>query len=188
VSLVVTIGPTIDPVTTADAKAHLRVTGSTEDAYISSLITVAALRVQAMTRRTLINTTYLWTTDALFDEMRLPVGPVSALGAITLYDEADAPTVVSSSVYRLSQELLVVKKRNEDWPDVDLRNSDPVTVAFTSGYGAATTDLPEPLVHAVKLLLSHWFENREPVVLGTIVSAIPQTVDALVGPYVRYSL
>ena len=39
-------------------------------------------------------------------------------------------------------------------------------VAFTAGYGDEASDVPAPIRHALKLLVAHWFEHREPVVVG----------------------
>ena len=39
-------------------------------------------------------------------------------------------------------------------------------IAFIAGYGDAPPDVPAPIRHALKLLVAHWFEHREPVALG----------------------
>jgi hypothetical protein len=58
-----------------------------------------------------------------------------------------------------------------------------VRVKFTAGYGAAAS-VPSDLVSALMLLIAHWDQNREPVVIGTITSALPMSVDTLLAPYV----
>jgi len=44
--------------------------------------------------------------------------------------------------------------------------------------------VPADLVSALMLLVAHWDQNREPVVVGTITSALPMSVDSLLAPYV----
>jgi uncharacterized phiE125 gp8 family phage protein len=61
-------------------------------------------------------------------------------------------------------------------------------VAFTAGYGDEASDVPEPLRHAIKLLVAHWFEQREPVVLGAAAQEVPATVAGLLLPYRRVRL
>jgi uncharacterized phiE125 gp8 family phage protein len=39
-------------------------------------------------------------------------------------------------------------------------------VDFTAGYGDEADDVPGPIRHELKLLVAHWFERREVVVLG----------------------
>ena len=42
----------------------------------------------------------------------------------------------------------------------------------------------DSLVSALLLLVAHWDQNREPVVVGTIVSSVPLSVDSLLSPFV----
>lgn len=42
--------------------------------------------------------------------------------------------------------------------------------------------MPDSFYHAMRLLVGNWFENREPVALGTISTNIDYTVDALIWP------
>jgi uncharacterized phiE125 gp8 family phage protein len=44
------------------------------------------------------------------------------------------------------------------------------------GYGDAGNDVPEPLRHAIRLLISHWYENRT-------TRDVPPNVTALLAPY-----
>jgi uncharacterized phage protein (predicted DNA packaging) len=47
-------------------------------------------------------------------------------------------------------------------------------------------DSPAPLKEAVLQLAGHFYENREPVVIGQSVDAIPFGIFDLVGPYRGY--
>jgi len=42
--------------------------------------------------------------------------------------------------------------------------------------------VPRPLMHAMKLLVSHWYSMREPVAQGQWVQQVPLTVHALLEP------
>lgn len=68
-----------------------------------------------------------------------------------------------------------------------------VKVIYQAGYtvdplDADVWDAPEDIKQAVRLLVGHWFENRESVVVGTSASEIPMTVQMLVGPHARVSV
>jgi hypothetical protein len=39
--------------------------------------------------------------------------------------------------------------------------------------------------HAIKLLVAHWFRNRETVLVGTVSSELSKAVDALVVQFRR---
>ncbi len=61
-------------------------------------------------------------------------------------------------------------------------------IAFTAGYGDEPTDVPAPIRQALTLLVAHWFERREPVVLGVGAQEVPTTVAGLLLPYRRVRL
>lgn len=46
-------------------------------------------------------------------------------------------------------------------------------------------DIPLPVRHAAKLIVAHYYENREPVAFTTS-SKVPMMVDSLLFSYVRY--
>ncbi len=43
--------------------------------------------------------------------------------------------------------------------------------------------IPQDLKHALLFVLAHFYENREPVNIGNLVTPLPMTVEALIGPY-----
>ena len=51
--------------------------------------------------------------------------------------------------------------------------------AFPSG------DIPMPVKHAIKLIVAHYYANREPVAFAAS-SKVPMMLDSLLYPYVRY--
>ena len=63
----VTTAPAVEPVSTADAKTHLRIPASatSEDSYIDALVTAARLYVEEYTERKLITQTVTEYRDAL---------------------------------------------------------------------------------------------------------------------------
>ncbi|POY55735.1 hypothetical protein F018LOC_01672 [Pectobacterium versatile] len=48
--------------------------------------------------------------------------------------------------------------------------------------------LLEDVQAAILLLIGHWYENRETVVIGQTAQAIPFTVESLLQPYRIYGL
>lgn len=47
---------------------------------------------------------------------------------------------------------------------------------------------PSDIQQAVKLLVGHWFENRESVVVGTTSAEVPMSVEMLLSPHARVSV
>ena len=48
--------------------------------------------------------------------------------------------------------------------------------------------LPLDLKHALKFIVGQWYENREPVVLGTITAKIPHTLDDIIQDYINRTI
>ena len=58
-----------------------------------------------------------------------------------------------------------------------------IEIDLTAGYGAAASDVPGPLRQALLLLVAHWYENREPIAVGSPDMAVPGAVSELLEPY-----
>ena len=56
------------------------------------------------------------------------------------------------------------------------------------GFGAAATDVPDALRHAIRMLVAHWYENRGLAAIGGTVAMLPASVNALIAPYRVLSL
>jgi uncharacterized phiE125 gp8 family phage protein len=178
-------------ITLAEAKAHLRIPSAdtSEDDYVSTLISAANTYVETVCDVVLVSGTYQEHRGHLSNRMQLPVAPVISVDSVVLTNTAGTETTVSTSVYGLDSTTrppTVRLRTDEEWPDVELGTVDPVVITFTAGYGS-TDNVPSDLKHALKLLIGHWYLNRESVALGTIASKVPQTVDALLAPYKTYS-
>src|SRR5580765_8015305 len=62
-SLSLFAAPAAEPLTLSEVKAHLRIDTTDEDAYLTTLITVARMRCEGATRRALITQTWDWVID-----------------------------------------------------------------------------------------------------------------------------
>ena len=49
-------------------------------------------------------------------------------------------------------------------------------------------DIPKGLKHAMLMLISHYYEIREPVLVGVNASKIPFTYEALIAPYKTWTI
>lgn len=180
--------PAAEPVTTAEAKAHLRVTSSADDTYIDTLVKVARRRIEERTGRALINQTWYLYLDEFpdCDRIRLPKAPLTAITSLKYKDTTGAETTWSSSNYitdlNPTPGELVLTYANT-WPAVSLYPASPITVEYTAGYGASGSAVPEELRQAILLAVGHWYENREEVVTGTIVSPLPMQFEWLINPF-----
>jgi len=76
-----------DPVTLAEAKAHLRVEHAREDALIASAIKAATLHAQVFTRRQFVSALWTLRLDRFpCRELRLPVPPLRSVVQLSYRD------------------------------------------------------------------------------------------------------
>ena len=177
-----TVAPAEEPVTTAEAKLHLRVDHGDEDAYIDTLVATARQQIEAITRRALVNTTFELKLDAFPTEIRPPRSPLSSVSSITYVDTDGATQTLSASVYSVDTDTepgRISLAFEQSWPDIREQNN-AVVITFVAGYGSAATDVPAALRETVKLLTAHYYEFRTPVIAGTTAVKIPLHIESLI--------
>jgi hypothetical protein len=64
------------------------------------------------------------------------------------------------------------RKPNVTWP-VPRVALGAIEIQFQAGFGAAAAAVPDDLQLAIKMLVAHWLENREPVVEGGRIGMMP---------------
>ena len=176
---------TVDPVSLAEAKAHLRVTSSDDDALIVGYLVAARQFVEDYTGRTLSLQTYDYKIDdELCGEILLPRPPLVSVTSVSYVDINGATQTLSPSLYQVDTGILfgrIVPAYQATYPSVRVQPN-AVTVRFQAGY----TQIPEPIRQAILLLVSHFYDNRQPVVIGTSFSELTFSVVALLTPYKVY--
>jgi uncharacterized phiE125 gp8 family phage protein len=191
-SLVMTSGPALEPVSLAEAKAHLRVDGTLEDALVQSLIVTARLHIEAALGLALITQGWSYFLDRWPKAGRLvlPLRPVAAISQIRVWnDEGVAETVPASHFLLDGQGFPPRLVSTSGAPPLESgRAVNGIEVAFTAGFGATPGDVPATIRHALLLLVAHWYENREPVEIGQAVNAVPSMVSDLLAPHRRRRL
>jgi uncharacterized phiE125 gp8 family phage protein len=191
-ALVLTSGPVVEPVSLAEAKAHLRIDGTAEDTLVGSLIVTSRLHVEAALGLALVTQGWSYFLDAWpgCPELGLPLRPVQSVSAVRLYGEDESVETVPADVYRLdgaANPARLVRKGGLAWP-APRRTVNSIEIAFTAGYGPAAADVPAPIRQAILLLVAHWYEHREPVEVGAAHAPVPPMVSELLQPYRRVRL
>lgn len=163
-SLTVTSAPSVEPISTAEAKEWLRIDSSdtSQDNVLGILITAARQRVEDYLRRALITQTLSFEMmgDDLREYIEIPRPPVQSITSLTTYDEAsgsETSTVVSSDDYQLVEKTLLVE-RNDGW--TINREDRAGTLVYVAGYGDAGSDVPGAIRLALLELLALYYERR----------------------------
>lgn len=171
-----------EPVTLDEAKLHLGIDGTDSDALITALIQAAREYAETFTRRKFMTTTLTQKLDEFADEMRLRRPPL--VSATIAYIDADGDSqTLSSATYTVDTSVepgRILLAYGQSWPSVrDQANA--ITVTYVAGYGDAG-DVPEGIKAAIKLLVGHWFANREAVADGRL-TAVPLAVESLLWQF-----
>lgn len=157
-------GPAVEPVSLAEAKLHLRVDGTDEDALITALISAAREQAEHRTGRSLITTTWLHTEDQFPDAIRLRMTRVLSVTEVRYTDPQGADQVLAPASYTLDNASeyanWLYPAAGYSWPATwDQPNG--VRVTYTAGFGPAAANVPESIKAWIKLTLGALYANRE---------------------------
>lgn len=183
-SLVRTTQPAVEPVTLAEAKAHLRVDINTDDALIASIIKAAREWCEEYLDRTLVHTQWTMKVDAFPREFVLPRPPMASSGTVTATTvtytlETLSTATLQASEYRVDRDAtpgVIRQTYAGTWPG-HLLDENSVSVSWWGGYGADGTAVPAAIRSAILMLVSHLYEHRTAVAPGS--SEVPFGVKSL---------
>lgn len=178
--------PVSAPISLAEAKEHLRVTWSEEDDAITDLIEDAVAYLDGwggVLGRALEPQTWQISLGRFpAGNIDLPLGPVSAVEAIEYLDAGDrSPRTLDPSLYEL--DTYAVEARVvpiAPWPATAPANA-AVRVRWVAGTGC-----PKPIRRAIKLLVGHFYMNREAT--SAALATVPFGVSSLIEPWRRVGL
>ena len=191
-ALVIATAPAAEPVTTSEAKLHMRVDHSTEDTYIAALIKLARADVERITNLALINQTWDWFLDDFpVSPFKIPYYPLASITSIKWKNKIGTEATVTNTNY-----VVDIKSRpgrvklisSYSWPTDELYPLNAITIRFVAGFGASGSYVPEKYRQAILLLVAHYYENREAVYasVGGNVQMLPMGVTALLADDIRW--
>jgi uncharacterized phiE125 gp8 family phage protein len=110
---------------------------------------------------------------------RLPYPPVIDVLSVAYIDPTGAVQTLPVSEYQISVGGFLEPSYGISWPQARYER-DAVRVRYRAGY----EEIPAPIKHAVLLMVSHLFNNRDAVTTTAAQPAtLPMGVDALLAPY-----
>lgn len=170
----------------AAAKQHLRVEDDSEDTLIGMYLASAVALVETLTGKLLAPKEFTqvaagFPSDRAPYALKLYKGPVSAITSIE-YDPGDgsAPAVLAD--FRLVEGVnaALLPAYGQSWP-ATLDGPGTVRVTGTAGYADGET--PAELDQAVRMLVGHFYANREAVGGAASSSELPLAVKSLISGY-----
>lgn len=186
-SLTLVTPPAEEPISLAEAKAHLRVTFSDDDSLITRAITAARQTFEEATYRQLVTATWDLKLDR-FPRQRAPIlvprAPLASVTSIKYTDTAGAEQTINAANYRVSagrQPGQIARAFAYAWP-TPLNEPDVVAIRFVAGYGGAA-DVPAAIKEALLLLVGQYYEFREELISGTIIAQLPTGAERIMRQY-----
>lgn len=197
-ALILVYEPTDDVVTLAEVKEHLRIDTNDHDAVLRSYLRAARQLldgVEGWLGRALAPQTYDLKLSGFPRCIRLPLPPLIEVISITYLDSNGDSQTLSTSVYTVVNQgydvSYIEETINQNWPTTyDVAQA--VTVRYRCGYvdGGSPEDVivPEPIKEAIKLMVGHWYENREQTSMSrAAMRDIPLGADEVLSTYKVWS-
>lgn len=191
--------PVSEPITLADARAHLRIIayGSPEshpdDAYVTQLISEAREWVEKHLNRSLATKTIEFYANEFKEKYELSLLPIQSVDSITYLADDNTIKTVGASVYKFKayeSAAKLILASNQHLPTDLIGEEDAITITVTAGYTNGTSPdtypLPHPIKAAMLLIIGHLYENRQEDVLGNTrisFNSLPMGVYNLLQPY-----
>jgi uncharacterized phiE125 gp8 family phage protein len=167
--------PTIEPITVAELKEHLRVETVDEDTLISGILTAVREQVEDLTRRALLTQTWECYLEQFPSRnyIALPFGNLQSVAFVKCKDcygiestlTVDTDYIVEKNGDNHGRIVLPYERT---WPSNVLFPSKPITIRFTCGW-VTRDDVPVKIKQAIKLLCAEQYENRGESVIGQTV-------------------
>lgn len=188
--------PSEEPLSLAEAKAHLRVDIDDDNADVALKLSAAREHCEGWTSRAFITTGFRLTLDRFpcrwipgtpwvslervnpgtIDTIKIPRADLIEVSSITYVDLAGDVVTLDPSRYIVETGApgRILPAWNRTWP-TSRTQPGAVTIDFTAGYGDAASDVPALVKQAIALLLGDFYRTREastPVALSEAPNGI----------------
>lgn len=169
-------------VTTAEAKAFLRVTADDDDALILSLEKAARIACEEYTSRAFVTQTWVAEFDHLQagNTLLLPRPKLISVSSVKYKNSLGVLTAVQSEDYESDNSAEPGAIRFITIPPFASEYRNPLRVEYTAGFGGAD-NVPEDIKAAIKFTISEWYSNR-------VAGEIPEGVKSLLTQYRIHNL
>lgn len=183
-------GPTVEPLSLAEARLARKISGTSLDALLRMWIAAARRHFEGQTGRQLITATWELWLDAfpVQREIELPIPPLQSVTSIKYDDAAGDEQTYSTDNYSViapsgdhAGRGRVALNANASWPTT-VDQPKAVRVRFVAGYGNTADSVPEVIKAALLFLVGHFHRYGEEVQDGTL-QELPFGAKAIIQSY-----
>lgn len=168
-----------EPVLLADAKLHARVEITADDTLIDEMIKAARIWAEDWTNRRYVIHQFEITFD--LEEICQPlevetISEITSVDSFQRFDTADIETSVPVADFRIQNNLLILDVTA--FNAFDAREFGAYELTYTVG---PPTVLRDSVREAIKLIVTHLYENRESASIDVNLREIPLGAKALLN-------
>jgi uncharacterized phiE125 gp8 family phage protein len=175
--------PAVEPITLTEAKSHLRVDHNTDDVLILGMIEASRIYCEEWTSRAFITQTLELVIDTFsMNEILIPKPPLQSVISIRYDDDIGVEQILATNQYdvdNVNQPGWVVPVKS-GWPTSVFEGINSVRIRYVAGYDPSTdsppdlaANVPQSLKAAMFLYIGQLYDQREDIVVGTIVNKLP---------------
>ena len=181
--------PVGEPLTLAEARAHLRIDDTADDPVIADLITTVREHLERTTGLVLIARSFRLYLDRWPQGRVLEIGrgPIRSIETITGYDALGAPFEADMTGFVLDGRASPPRLFLPAAPET-ARAVNGIEIDFTAGFGTTGAEVPASLKRALLLHLALLHAYRGAVSPGDQPADVPAGYDRLVAPFRRMRL
>lgn len=186
------VAPTTLALTLQDAKAHLNVSSTHDDSLITNYIKAATSMLETMTSRCFVTQTRVCKCDSFEDAKYVKNrrlypdrSPLKSVSSVVYLDDNGTSTTMPSSDYVVStgdNPGFIGEAYNATWPTV-YPQPNAVTVTYVAGHSTVSSNVPQHVKQAIRMVVAGWYRNREPdITSGAVPKELEYSVKALLEP------
>lgn len=149
------------PITLADAKSYSRITSTSQDSVIESMIASAIDIAEEYALISFINTTWKlvlteWPSDY---KIRVGKGKVSSITHIKYFDVNGTEQTMDAADYYTNLDVWPARIHIPNPPELYAENP-KITIQFVAGLGANAAAVPDRAKNALYSIVRHLYDNR----------------------------
>lgn len=178
----------VEPVSVETARSYTH-SAEEDDAELERTIKAARVACENYTGRTYAKRTLELRWAELGRVLNVARGPIGSVTEFGYVNTAGAEVLFAAGSYSLEGQMAhstTIRFRESFVQPADIATdrSSPIFLRGVFGPDAATVGpIPDDVVQAILWTVVHYFENRSPVVTGTIATELPNGIQNILRPY-----
>jgi len=167
-------------ITVAQLKEHLRVDHTDEDTLIEAYRDAAIAWIEDYCNTRLGDVSAVGYMDYFYNA-RFPIGPVNSIASVTYTDTANQTATLPTAKYWFDIKTKATRMTFDNVPDLYDDTFNAVQINMNVGYAEA--DIPQPFITAIRWMVAHLYEQRQPIISGSLLTMLPIGLYAILNPY-----